>query len=151
MVLTDPARHLQPYFHAELSGIFGEVLGGRLSDKLGRVKTVNLGIIFMVVCAFLLSLHSWLLFLAGILIIWGLGWTINHAGITTMLTDFPPEFLHEGASLNSGVRFFSGGLGAALGGILTQRSFSLNFIFFGLCLVILMLFTRKLLVLYVTL
>jgi predicted MFS family arabinose efflux permease len=129
-----------------LSGVFGEVLGGRLSDKLGRIKTINLGIVLMIVSAFLFALHTWLFFLAGTLIIWGLGWTFNHASVTTMLTDFPPKFLHEGASLNSGVRFVSGGLGAALGGILTQKSFALNFIVFGLCLVILMCFTRRLLV-----
>ena len=34
--MTDPARHLQPYFHAELSGIFGELypLSGAAIDYL---------------------------------------------------------------------------------------------------------------------
>ncbi len=128
-----------------LSGVFGEILGGRLSDKLGRIKTINLGIVFMILSAFMFMFHSWLFVLAGILIVWGLGWAFNHAGVTTMLTDLPSEFLNEGASLNSGVRFVSGGLGAALGGVLMQKSFALNFAVFGLSLVILLCFTRRLL------
>lgn len=128
-----------------LSGVFGEILGGRLSDKQGRIKTINLGIVFMILSALLFIFHSWLFVLAGILIIWGLGWTFNHVGITTILTDLPSEFLNEGASLNSGVRFVSGGLGVALGGVLTQKSFALNFAVFGACLVILLCFTSRLL------
>lgn len=129
-----------------LSGVFGEVLGGRFSDKLGRIKTVNLGIMSMILSTFLFIFHSWMFVLVGILIIWGLGWSFNHAGVTTMLTDLPSQFLNEGASLNSSVRFVSGGLGAALGGVLTQKSFTLNFAVFGLSLIILLFFTRRLLV-----
>jgi predicted MFS family arabinose efflux permease len=82
--------------------------------------------------------------LALLMVIWGLGWTFNHAGLSTMLTDLPKEFLNEAASLNSAVRFISGGLGAALGGILMQRSFNLGFIVFGAGFLILTFFSHKL-------
>jgi len=128
-----------------LSGVFGEVLGGWFSDTIGRLKTVNLGIIFMIISAFALIFKAPIVLLVLIVIIWGLGWTINHAGISTMLTDLPVESLNEAASLNSGVRFISGGLGVALGGIFIQQSFGLNFVLFGTGLVFLFLFAKRLL------
>lgn len=129
-----------------LSGIFGEAIGGWFSDILGRLKTINLGIIFMIISVFLLIFKMPLLILIVLMTIWGLGWTFNHAGISTRLTDSPREFLNETASLNSSVRFLSGGLGAALGGVVMQRNFNLGFFSFGLSLVLLLIFTRNLLV-----
>ncbi|MDD5691949.1 MAG: MFS transporter [Candidatus Omnitrophica bacterium] len=117
-----------------LSGIFGEFTGGYLADKLGRKAVVKLGIIAMLLCVFLLLLKLPLSLLGLIMIIWGLGWTFNHAGLSTMLTDLPQGLLNEAASLNSGVRFIAGGLGAGLGGLIMQRSFSLGFIVFGIAL-----------------
>lgn len=127
-----------------LSGIFGEVVGGRSADLLGRIKTVNIGIIMMVLSVALLMLHSPLLVLALLMIIWGVGWTFNHAGLSTILTDLPRNYLNEAASLNSSVRFISGGLGAALGGALMQRSFALGFSVFGICLISLLFLSKKL-------
>ena len=121
-----------------LSGIFGEFSGGYLADKLGRKVVVNLGIVAMLLCVFLLLLKLPLSLLAVVMIIWGLGWTFNHAGLATMLTDLPKELLNEGASLNSGVRFIAGGLGAGLGGLIMQRSFNLGFIIFGSVLIMLL-------------
>lgn len=127
-----------------LSGIFGEVLGGWFSDLLGRLKTINLGIIFMVLSVFLLVFKLPLFILAVIMIIWGLGWTFNHAGLSTLLTDLSKDFLNEAASLNSSVRFISGGLGAFLGGILIHKGFNLGFIAFGICLLGLLMLTNLL-------
>lgn len=129
-----------------LSGLFGEVIGGRLSDGVGRVKTVNLGIIFMVISVFLLIFKTPVIFLALIMAVWGLGWAFNHAGLSTMLTDLPKEFLNEAASLNSSVRFLSGGIGAVLGGIVIQKSFIAHFLIFGLGMVLLVMFAKNLLV-----
>lgn len=128
-----------------LSGIFGEVAGGRLADSLGRIKTVNLGIILMILSVFLLILKSPIFILAIIMIIWGFGWTCNHAGLSTSLTDLPPEHVNEAASLNSGVRFVSGGLGAALGGLIMQYNFIAGFIVFGAGLVLLLILDKYLL------
>ena len=125
-----------------LSGIFGEVWGGRLADSIGRLKVVNLGIVSMVLCIFLFLLKLPLGLLALIMIIWGLGWTFNHVGLATMLTDLPAELLNEAASLNSGVRFLAGGLGVSLGGLIMQKSFVLGFLVFGSGLLILLLFSR---------
>ncbi|MFH1281340.1 MAG: MFS transporter [Candidatus Omnitrophota bacterium] len=124
------------------SGIFGEVFGGHLADRVGRPRVVSLGIIAMVVCVFLLLLKLPLILLGGVMIIWGLGWTFNHVGLATMLTDLPGEFLNEAASLNSGVRFIAGGLGVSLGGLIMQKSFNLGFIVFGSALVLLLFSSR---------
>lgn len=129
---------------ANLSGILGEVAGGRLADSIGRLKTIDLGIILMILSVFLLIFKVPVIILALLMVIWGLGWTLNHAGLSTMLTDLPKEFLNEAASLNSGLRFISGGLGAVLGGVLMQRSFNLGFIIFGACFLILTFFSHKL-------
>lgn len=128
-----------------LSGIFGEVLGGYFADFLGRIKTARLGIILMAISVFFLIFKAPLIILSVLMIAWGLGWTLNHAGISTILTDLPEDFLNEAASLNSSLRFISGGLGVALGGILMQKSFSLNFITIGIGMVLLCLFSRRLL------
>jgi predicted MFS family arabinose efflux permease len=59
-----------------------------------------------------------------------------------MLTDLPKELLNEAASLNSGVRFIAGGLGAGLGGLLMKKSFSLGFIVLGTLLLSLLIIGR---------
>lgn len=129
-----------------LSGIFGEILGGLFSDTLGRFKTAELGIILMILSAFSLIFKLPLVILAFIMTAWGLGWTFNHAGLSTSLTDFPEDFLNEAASLNSSVRFISGGLGATLGGLLMQKSFSWGFFVFGAGLILLAILGRTFLV-----
>lgn len=126
-----------------LSGIFGEGFGGLLSDKIGRLKTVNLGLALMILGIFLLLFKAPLLVLSLVMIVWGLGWTFNHAGLSTMLTDLPKEFLNEVASLNSSVRFTCGGIGAFLGGMLMQKSLNLWIMVFGICLLILLISGRK--------
>ncbi|MDD5060027.1 MAG: MFS transporter [Candidatus Omnitrophica bacterium] len=125
-----------------LSGIFGEVFGGRLADRIGRQKVINLGILTMIICIFTLLLKLPLGLLSLIMVLWGLGWTFNHVGLATMLTDLPNEFLNEAASLNSGVRFISGGLGVGLGGAIMKKSFNLGFLIFGSSLFLLLFFSR---------
>ena len=125
-----------------LSGIFGEFIGGRLADKLNRQKVVSLGIMGMVVCIFLLLLKLPVVLLSLVMVLWGLGWTFNHVGLATMLTDLPAELLNEAASLNSGVRFISGGIGVSLGGLLMHKSFNLGFIVFGSTLFLLLAFAK---------
>ena len=128
-----------------LSGIFGEAAGGYLADKIGRLRTVDLGIALMVLAVSGLVFKSPLYAIAIVMIVWGLGWTFNHAGLSTMLTDLPGDFLNEAASLNSSVRFVSGGIGVALGEFLLRRSFNPGFILTGVSLIALLVFSRKLL------
>jgi predicted MFS family arabinose efflux permease len=125
-----------------LSGIVGEFWGGFLTDSLGRIKIVNLGIVLMILSIFLLLLKLPLFALVLTMVIWGLGWTFNHVGLATMLTDLPQEFMNEAASLNSGVRFISGGVGMGLGGLIMSRSFSFGFIIFGCALFLLLIYGR---------
>lgn len=121
-----------------LSGIFGEFWGGHLADKLSRQRVVSLGIASMITCIFLFLLKLPVSLLCLVMVVWGLGWTFNHVGLATMLTDLPVEFLNEAASLNSGVRFVSGGIGVGLSGLVMQKSFNLGFIIFGSALILLL-------------
>ncbi len=129
-----------------LSGIFGETIGGILSDKIGRIKTVNLGIIIMIISVALLIFKMPVFVLGLIMIAWGLGWTFNHAGISTILTDLPKKFLHEAASLNSSVRFIAGGVGVAASGLIMQKSFTAGLALFGGFLLILLICTKNLII-----
>lgn len=125
-----------------LSGIFGEFLGGLSSDSLGRYRTINAGLILMIASVFLLIFRLPLAILAVIMVTWGLGWTFNHAGLSTLISDLPGEFLNEAASLNSSVRFIAGGAGVFLSGLLMQRSFRLGFSVFGVCLLTMLFLTQ---------
>jgi DHA1 family purine base/nucleoside efflux pump-like MFS transporter len=125
-----------------LSGVFGEFWGGSLCDKLSRQKIVTIGIAVMMGCIFALLMKLPVSLLSVIMILWGIGWTFNHVGLATMLTDLPGEFLNEAASLNSGVRFISGGIGACLGGVLMHKSFHLGFSVFGASLLAMLFLTN---------
>ncbi|MCK9432156.1 MAG: MFS transporter [Candidatus Omnitrophica bacterium] len=124
------------------SGVFGELWGGRLADRLGRKRVADLGIIGMVICVLFFLLKMPMAAIIFLMVLWGLSWTFNHSGTATFLTDLPGEFLNEAASLNSGVRFISGGLGAVLGGLLMRRSFSAAFVCFGAVLLTLLFLGR---------
>lgn len=49
-----------------------------------------------------------------------------------MLTDLPSDYRSEIASLNSAVRFFSGGVGFFVGGTFVESHFGLTFFAFGM-------------------
>ncbi|MFA5362181.1 MAG: MFS transporter [Candidatus Omnitrophota bacterium] len=125
------------------SGIFGEIAGGWCSDRAGRETTAGFGISLMVIAVFLLTVGLPLWALAVIMVIWGFGWTLNHAGLSTMLTDLPKDLVHEAAGLNSSVRFISGGLGVMAGGILMPRGFQRGFAVFGCGLIVLSFVARR--------
>lgn len=128
-----------------LSGIIGEAAGGFASDAIGRVMTANCGIILMVLSVVLLTVKLPLAGFALLMIVWGLGWAVNHAGVSTLLTDLPKAFVHEAASLNSSVRFLAGGLGVTLSGAVVQKNFSLGFLSFACGLLILLFLSKHLL------
>jgi len=127
------------------AGIFGEFFGGLSADKKGRLVTLSAGALIMGIALISLSVANKILFLGLIMFIWGLGWTINHSGLSTYLTDLPKLYTQEIASLNSSVRFLAGGTGAALGGFAMQKSFTITFITVGASLLILSLSSKKLL------
>jgi predicted MFS family arabinose efflux permease len=127
-----------------LSGILGESLGGVLADRLGRLTVANAGVALMFASLIVLLFKNSLFFLFAIMFFWGLGWTFNHAGISANICDLPHKLLHESASLNSAVRFLSGGLGAVFGGMAAHWSFTFEFALFALCLFLLFIFSRNL-------
>lgn len=127
------------------AGIFGEFFGGLSADKKGRVFTLACGALLMSLALLLLPAFGKVLFLAIIMFLWGLGWTINHSGLCTYLTDLPKPYVREVASLNSSVRFLAGGAGAALGGFAMQQSFTLTFIVVGVILLVLSLSSKLIL------
>jgi len=120
-----------------VSGVFGEILGGLLSDRIGRIKTLKMGVFLMALSLFFLPTTSSFFILMFILLIWGFGWTVNHAGLSTSLTDLPSRYIPESSSLNSSVRFISGGLGVCIGGFFAERSF--GFTFFSVAIVLMVL------------
>ena len=127
------------------AGIFGELFGGMFADKKGRVLTVMAGGLLMGAALLLLPLSGAVAFLAVVMFLWGLGWTVNHSGFSTYLTDLPRPFLQEVASLNSSVRFLAGGLGAAAGGLLMQKSFTATFLIVGAFLLVISFSSRQIL------
>lgn len=130
---------------AGLAGIFGEAIGGFLADKQGRVPTLKLGMFLMVLSLALLVFFKAVPALFVVLLVWGFGWTVNHAGLSTFLTDLDRRYMKEISSLNSSVRFFSGGLGVMAGGWLMQRSFVLGFVVCGAALFVMFLYSDKIL------
>jgi predicted MFS family arabinose efflux permease len=128
-----------------LAGIIGEAWGGFLSDKKGRLPTLKVGVLLMVAAVSCLIVWRAPFFLAAVVFAWGIGWTMNHAGLSTHLTDLDPRYMKEISSLNSSVRFVAGGLGVVLGGWIMQQSFTLGFMIYALFLLVLFLLTEKIL------
>jgi hypothetical protein len=62
-----------------------------------------------------------------------------------LLSDLPSSVLNEAASLNSSLRFLSGGAGVLAGGFLLRRSFTAGFVVFGIALAAFVLLSGKLL------
>ena len=66
-----------------------------------------------------------------------MGWTVSHNSISTILTDFPDDDRPMVASLNSSVRFVSGGLGFSLSTFFVEKSFGTTFLAIGLLFLLL--------------
>ena len=127
------------------SGIFGQPFGGWVTDKKGRVFAATLGLAGLSLATVSLIKPFSFSYLAVILFIFGISWTMNHNAVSTVLTDFPDKLRPELASLNSAARFASGGLGVSLAGIFMQRSFSLTFLGLGIIVLILAIASKKIL------
>lgn len=117
---------------AAASGLMGQQIGGYLSDKKGRVFACTIGMILLATGVLLLwgKYHPFVL--ALVLGMIAIGWTVSHNSISTILTDFPGEDRPMISSLNSSVRFLSGGLGFSLSKVFVERSFSQTFLVIGI-------------------
>ncbi len=125
-----------------LAGLTGQQIGGYLSDKKGRVRACYVGMGVLGSGILLLSIHFPVALVAVILALIAIGWTISHNSVSTVLTDFPDDDRPLIASLNSAVRFISGGLGFSASKFFVAQSFSLTFLGIGV-LILLLLFIIK--------
>jgi len=126
-----------------LSSVAGQILGGFLTDKKGRFPACLLGVLLLSLSTIAL-VFEFPLFIVGIIFaFFSMGWTIGHNGVSTVLTDFPEEDRAEIASLNSSLRFLSGGLGFFISGLFIEKSFGLTFLGFGILMLIFSVFLKR--------
>jgi DHA1 family purine base/nucleoside efflux pump-like MFS transporter len=127
------------------SGIFGQGFGGWITDKKGRVFAATCGLVLLSSAVFLLARPFSFFYLTVVLFVFGFGWTMNHNAVSTVLTDFPDNLRPELASLNSAVRFASGGLGVSLAGVFMRKSFALTFLGLGAIILFSAVLTNRIL------
>lgn len=125
-----------------VSGLLGQQIGGYLSDKRGRAATCRIGIGLWGTAVCFLVGHYPVFLLPIIIGIVTIGWTMSHNSISTILTDFPDEDRPVMASLNSSVRFVSGGVGFSLSAFFVAQNFQLTFLGIG-CLILLLIYILK--------
>ena len=128
---------------AALCGLSGQQIGGYLSDKKGRLVACFVGIFILAFGTMLLAGHYYLFAIPIILGLISMGWTINHNSVSTILTDFPDDDRPIMASLNSAVRFISGGLGFSLSRVFVEKSFPLTFLGIGILFFLVSLIIKR--------
>ena len=125
-----------------LGGIVGELTGGIFADKKGRITTATCGVLLLFVTTVGFVYASSFLVLGLLLLLHGLAWTINHSALSTILTDFPAHIRAEATSLNSSLRFISGGIGTAVTGFWVARGFNNTFLVYAFLFMLLGIITR---------
>jgi len=128
---------------AAVAGFSGQLIGGYLSDKKGRLFSCYLGIFMLALGIMLLAGKYPLSILALIISVISMGWTIGHNGVSTTLTDFPDKDRPIIASLNSSVRFISGGIGFYISSIFVKISFGCTFFVLGLLILLLSITIKR--------
>ena len=128
-----------------IGGMVGQSLGGFLSDKKGRFITAQIGGVGLGISTMLLFGQFHFVILGLILVLISVFWTINHNGISTILTDFSQHERGEIAGLNSSVRFLAGGIGFSITKIFVEKSFSFTFLGIGFLMLVASLFLKRLL------
>ena len=126
-----------------IGGLIGQNVGGYFSDKKGRYFSCYAGIIGLGIFTMLLAGHYSLILLGIILIMFSMFWTVGHNGILTILTDFPEDDRPAIASLNSSVRFISGGIGFYISSLFVNKSFELTFLYIGILMLALTFGLKK--------
>jgi MFS family permease len=119
-----------------LINIFGTLLGGMLGDRIGREKTLSLGVLFYIGCIVFLNLSGWvsLYFLVGFVLLYGVGYGMAFPALMASVAD-----LFQGKHFGSilGVMLLGGYFGAALGSWLggflfdLTHAYRLNFLVAG--------------------
>jgi MFS transporter, FSR family, fosmidomycin resistance protein len=116
----DPIHAGQLLFAFLTAGVFGTLLGGPLADRYGHKKIilVSLGLSCPLLVFFLLSSGVWSyfwLFLAGCVLV------LSFSVSMVMGQSFMPHHVATASGLMLGLAFGTGGLGAALLGLLADR------------------------------
>ncbi len=130
-----------------IGGLVGQNVGGYLSDKKGRSLACYTGFIILALSTMLLSGKYPIFIVPIIIMLISLGWSISHNGVSTILTDFPEKDRAVSASLNSAIRFVSGGLGFYLSSFFVRYDFGLTFLGIGILMFILV-FLIKFIIIY---
>lgn len=130
---------------AALGGLAGQQIGGYFSDKKGRLTACYVGMGALAAGVMLLSIHLPVALVVIILALIAIGWTISHNSVSTVLTDFPDDDRPLIASLNSSVRFISGGLGFSASKFFVAQSFSLTFLGIGVLIFLLISIIKNIL------
>lgn len=117
---------------AAFGGLFGQLFGGVLSDKRGRLASCVVGITGLSLGTMLLAGKYPVVILGAVLMAISMCWTIGHNGVSTVLTDFSDGDRPVIASLNSSVRFVSGGLGFFASRFFVEKSFGWTFFVIGI-------------------
>lgn len=128
---------------AALGGLFGQLLGGVLSDKKGRLVSCLVGIMGLSVGTMLLVGTYPIMILGAILLLISMCWTVGHNGVSTVLTDFSDRDRPMIASLNSSVRFISGGLGFCVSSFFVEKNFGLTFFVIGVLMLLLSIVIKR--------
>lgn len=131
---------------AALAGLTGQQIGGYLSDKKGRLTASYVGMGALAAGVVLLSVHFPIPLVVVIFALIAIGWTISHNSVSTVLTDFPDDDRPLIASLNSSVRFISGGLGFSASKFFVTQSFSLTFLGIGVLILLLISIIKNILI-----
>ncbi len=117
--------------------LIGQLVGGVLSDNRGRHVSLLIGIVGLSFATMALFKMYPLIILGMILTTIAMCWTVGHNGVSTILTDFADEDRPAIASLNSSVRFISGGLGFYVSSFFVKQSFGLTFLGIGVLMLVL--------------
>ncbi len=133
---------------AAMSGLLGQQIGGYFSDKKGRLWTCLVGMVALSAGTIFLVGHYPLGVVGAFICLIAFGWTISHNSVSTILTDFPDDDRPIMASLNSSVRFISGGLGFTLSKIFVEKSFGLTFLGIGVLMFSLIFVLRNIFIDY---
>lgn len=126
-----------------IGGFIGQLLGGYISDKKGRLVACGIGSVGLALGIMALIGHYPLILLGLLMGLISMCWTMGHNGISTILTDFADQDRPVIASLNSSVRFISGGLGFYVSRWFVAHDFGLTFLSMGGLMLILTLFIKK--------
>lgn len=131
---------------AALGGMFGQLLGGVVSDKKGRLISCQAGLLGLSFGTMLLAGRYPPALLGLVIALVSTSWTVGHNGLSTVLTDFPDEDRPMIASLNSSVRFISGAIGFSLSAYFVEKNFGLTFFVIGIMMLMLSFILKRIIV-----